>query len=233
MGCVFQQIQPVLTMAAALSVQSPFTNRAYRDHECEVRNMSAFILFQFYLIENKMSLVLTGGAKRSRIGSRWSNHHFECIQRMARTKTWPIQSKARKPKGVVSTSRPRRATVLRNHQITESISRLITRLWFDGNEWAGAQRQRTGHTQGWIAAIERFEAGAQIRSATKTKTQENECVECRRRRRWRWWQGRYSRCWLSAQSWCDQNWCKYFFRWNVLDTFSMTHFSSSSISIRV
>lgn len=36
MGCVFQQLQPVLTMAAALSVQSPFTNRAYRDHECEV-----------------------------------------------------------------------------------------------------------------------------------------------------------------------------------------------------
>lgn len=35
MGCVFQQVQPVLTMAAALSVQSPFTNRAYRDHECE------------------------------------------------------------------------------------------------------------------------------------------------------------------------------------------------------
>lgn len=39
MGCVFQQIQPVLTMAAALSVQSPFTNRAYRDHECEVSNI--------------------------------------------------------------------------------------------------------------------------------------------------------------------------------------------------
>lgn len=36
MGCVFQQLQPILTMAAALSVQSPFTNRAYRDHECEV-----------------------------------------------------------------------------------------------------------------------------------------------------------------------------------------------------
>lgn len=35
MGCVFSQLQPVLTMAAALSVQSPFTNRAYRDHECE------------------------------------------------------------------------------------------------------------------------------------------------------------------------------------------------------
>lgn len=36
MGCVFEQIQPVLTLAAALSIQTPFTNRAYRDHECEV-----------------------------------------------------------------------------------------------------------------------------------------------------------------------------------------------------
>uniref|UniRef100_A0A182Q8L6 RNA helicase n=1 Tax=Anopheles farauti TaxID=69004 RepID=A0A182Q8L6_9DIPT len=35
MGCVFQQLQPVLTLAAVLSVQSPFTNRAYRDPECE------------------------------------------------------------------------------------------------------------------------------------------------------------------------------------------------------
>lgn len=35
MGCVFSQLQPVLTMAAALSVQTPFTNRAYRDNECE------------------------------------------------------------------------------------------------------------------------------------------------------------------------------------------------------
>lgn len=42
MGCVFQQIQPVLTMAAALSVQSPFTNRAYRDHECEVSSSASF-----------------------------------------------------------------------------------------------------------------------------------------------------------------------------------------------
>lgn len=39
MGCVFEQIQPILTMAAALSVQSPFTNRAYRDHECEVNKL--------------------------------------------------------------------------------------------------------------------------------------------------------------------------------------------------
>lgn len=36
MGCVFEQIQPVLTLAAAMSIQTPFTNRAYRDHECEV-----------------------------------------------------------------------------------------------------------------------------------------------------------------------------------------------------
>lgn len=35
MGCVFQQVQPILTLAASLSVQSPFTNRAYRDRECE------------------------------------------------------------------------------------------------------------------------------------------------------------------------------------------------------
>ncbi|XP_055634665.1 probable ATP-dependent RNA helicase DHX34 isoform X2 [Toxorhynchites rutilus septentrionalis] len=35
MGCVFQQLQPVLTLAAALSVQSPFTVRAYREPECE------------------------------------------------------------------------------------------------------------------------------------------------------------------------------------------------------
>lgn len=36
MGCVFRQLHSVLTLAAALSVQSPFTNRAYRDKECEI-----------------------------------------------------------------------------------------------------------------------------------------------------------------------------------------------------
>lgn len=36
MGSLFHQIQPVLSLAAALSVQTPFTNRAYRDPECEV-----------------------------------------------------------------------------------------------------------------------------------------------------------------------------------------------------
>ncbi|KAK3910448.1 putative ATP-dependent RNA helicase DHX34 [Frankliniella fusca] len=35
MGSLFHQAQPVLSLAAALSVQSPFTNRAFRDPECE------------------------------------------------------------------------------------------------------------------------------------------------------------------------------------------------------
>ncbi|XP_011500443.1 PREDICTED: probable ATP-dependent RNA helicase DHX34 [Ceratosolen solmsi marchali] len=35
MGSLFHQVEPVLSLAAALSVQSPFTNRAYRDLDCE------------------------------------------------------------------------------------------------------------------------------------------------------------------------------------------------------
>ncbi|XP_012137254.2 putative ATP-dependent RNA helicase DHX34 isoform X1 [Megachile rotundata] len=35
MGSVFHQVEPVLSLAAALSIQTPFTNRAYRDSECE------------------------------------------------------------------------------------------------------------------------------------------------------------------------------------------------------
>ncbi|KAG5680272.1 hypothetical protein PVAND_009791 [Polypedilum vanderplanki] len=34
-GSIFRQLQPTLTLAAALNVQSPFTNRAFRDLECE------------------------------------------------------------------------------------------------------------------------------------------------------------------------------------------------------
>eukprot|EP00092_Neocalanus_flemingeri_P025076 GFUD01027192.1.p1 GENE.GFUD01027192.1~~GFUD01027192.1.p1 ORF type:complete len:1156 (+),score=356.79 GFUD01027192.1:283-3750(+) len=34
MGTLFHQVESVLTLAAALSVQSPFTNKAYRDQEC-------------------------------------------------------------------------------------------------------------------------------------------------------------------------------------------------------
>lgn len=36
MGSIFHQVEPVLSLAAALSIQTPFTNRAYRDSECEV-----------------------------------------------------------------------------------------------------------------------------------------------------------------------------------------------------
>ena len=36
MGSIFHQVEPVLSLAAALSVQNPFTNAAYRNPECEV-----------------------------------------------------------------------------------------------------------------------------------------------------------------------------------------------------
>ncbi|EGI58771.1 Putative ATP-dependent RNA helicase DHX34 [Acromyrmex echinatior] len=36
MGSIFHQVEPVLSLAAALSIQTPFTNRAYRDTECEI-----------------------------------------------------------------------------------------------------------------------------------------------------------------------------------------------------
>lgn len=39
MGSLFHQVEPVLSLAAALSVQTPFTNRAYRDSECQVRSL--------------------------------------------------------------------------------------------------------------------------------------------------------------------------------------------------
>ncbi len=34
MSCVLDQVEVGLTVAAGLSVQSPFTNRSYRDLEC-------------------------------------------------------------------------------------------------------------------------------------------------------------------------------------------------------
>lgn len=37
MGSLFHQIEPVLSLASALSVQTPFTNKAYRDLDCEVK----------------------------------------------------------------------------------------------------------------------------------------------------------------------------------------------------
>lgn len=33
-ACVLDQVDVCLTMAAGLSVQSPFTNRSFRDYEC-------------------------------------------------------------------------------------------------------------------------------------------------------------------------------------------------------
>ncbi|CAB3383855.1 Hypothetical predicted protein [Cloeon dipterum] len=35
LGSMFHQVEPILSLAAALSVQNPFTNNAYRDSECE------------------------------------------------------------------------------------------------------------------------------------------------------------------------------------------------------
>ncbi|XP_036318535.1 probable ATP-dependent RNA helicase DHX34 [Rhagoletis pomonella] len=35
MGCVFPDIEKILTLAATMSVQNPFTNRAYTDRKCE------------------------------------------------------------------------------------------------------------------------------------------------------------------------------------------------------
>ncbi|XP_076646959.1 putative ATP-dependent RNA helicase DHX34 [Halictus rubicundus] len=40
MGSIFHQVEPVLSLAAALSIQTPFTNRAYRDSECETSRKS-------------------------------------------------------------------------------------------------------------------------------------------------------------------------------------------------
>ncbi|XP_044019981.1 probable ATP-dependent RNA helicase DHX34, partial [Aphidius gifuensis] len=35
MGSIFHQVEPVLSLAAALSIQNPFTNRSFKDKECE------------------------------------------------------------------------------------------------------------------------------------------------------------------------------------------------------
>lgn len=38
MGSLFDQLEPVLSLACVLSVQTPFTNKAYKDPECEVKS---------------------------------------------------------------------------------------------------------------------------------------------------------------------------------------------------
>jgi len=42
MGCVFPDIEKILTLAAIMSVQNPFTTRAYNDTRCEV-NISSML----------------------------------------------------------------------------------------------------------------------------------------------------------------------------------------------
>ncbi|XP_076036389.1 putative ATP-dependent RNA helicase DHX34 [Oratosquilla oratoria] len=55
MGSLFHQVDPVLSLAASMSVQSPFTNRAYRDPDCSssMKNLEsdhgdAFTLLKAY-----------------------------------------------------------------------------------------------------------------------------------------------------------------------------------------
>lgn len=40
MGTLFEQVEAVLSLAAALSVQSPFTSWAHRDPDCVVRSQT-------------------------------------------------------------------------------------------------------------------------------------------------------------------------------------------------
>lgn len=47
MGSLFDQLEPVLSLACVLSVQTPFTNKAYKDPECEVK-LSISIFNQFF-----------------------------------------------------------------------------------------------------------------------------------------------------------------------------------------
>ncbi len=43
MGTLFHQIDAVLSLAAALSVQTPYTNWAHRDADCVVRLFKDFL----------------------------------------------------------------------------------------------------------------------------------------------------------------------------------------------
>lgn len=44
MGCVFPDVEKILTLAALLSVQNPFTNRAYTDRSCEVSHTKTLLI---------------------------------------------------------------------------------------------------------------------------------------------------------------------------------------------
>lgn len=52
MGCIFPDVEKILTIAAVMSVQNPFTNRAYTDSKCEVS-----LLISISWSENFVSLL--------------------------------------------------------------------------------------------------------------------------------------------------------------------------------
>lgn len=55
-GSLFHQLEPVLSLAAALSVQNPFTNRAYRDPECEVNHENFNCKIRIFFIQKFMKI---------------------------------------------------------------------------------------------------------------------------------------------------------------------------------
>ncbi|KAB7501327.1 putative ATP-dependent RNA helicase DHX34 [Armadillidium nasatum] len=73
MGSLFHQLGPVLSLTAAMSVQSPFTNRAYRDPDCVQLNKE-FISshgdpFTLLLVYREWLYVKTKGSEDSK---RWA-----------------------------------------------------------------------------------------------------------------------------------------------------------------
>ena len=63
MGTVFDQIDAVLSLAAALSVQSPFTNWAHRDPDCVVSCKNSFVLFLQNCVNSGLNLCPIGSEK--------------------------------------------------------------------------------------------------------------------------------------------------------------------------
>lgn len=87
MGSIFHQVEPVLSLAAALSIQTPFTNRAYRDSECEVVecNLRAVIFFQIVLLN--ITKHFKDIQKKVGVRSRRSNNAAKCVSGVVRSET--------------------------------------------------------------------------------------------------------------------------------------------------
>lgn len=75
MGSLFDQLEPVLSLACVLSVQTPFTNKAYKDPECEV----IFIKLHCNWSILKCSDICLESQNGFRIGSWGSNNSSQCI----------------------------------------------------------------------------------------------------------------------------------------------------------